>query len=193
MDESGKVIGVATWQKTGGQNLNFAIPVETVGQAIASIGTNKQPLLLTTVQRHELRQFKADTNWVSAVTFSPDGRAIASGGFDPDTHDGNIRLWDVETGREIRRFDLTGIDSPFWRTVKFSPDGRSVLCIYSKGRVCLWDVTTGRVIRRLLPEMQIPREGTLSVAVFSPDAHYVVAAGDQDTIVVWDVKSGREV
>jgi WD40 repeat protein len=40
---------------------------------------------LTPVQRHELRQFKADTNWVSAVAFSPDGRTIISSSWDPDS------------------------------------------------------------------------------------------------------------
>jgi S1-C subfamily serine protease len=192
MDESGKVIGVATWQKTGGQNLNFAIPVETVIQAIASIGSNEHPLLLAPVLRHEVRQFKAEaeTKLLADVAFSPDDRAIVSDSFDKSNYsDDSVRLWDVETGREIRRLDTEDIH--YVGALKFAPDGRYVLSLYSKPRkICIWDVATGRVVRRLLPDL---REGALSGATFSRDGRYVVAAGDQDTIVVWDVKTGREI
>jgi S1-C subfamily serine protease len=46
LDESGQVIGVATLIEVGGQNLNFAIPVESVSAALASLiaqqGTEQQ-------------------------------------------------------------------------------------------------------------------------------------------------------
>jgi WD40 repeat protein len=53
------------------------------------------------------------------VASSPDGRRALSSGEDP-----SIRLWDVETGREVRRFEAgTGSLSG----VAFSPDGRCAL------------------------------------------------------------------
>jgi WD40 repeat protein len=44
---------------------------------------------------------------VFSVTFSPDGRLIASGSYDK-----TIKLWDVKTGREIRT--LKGHSGSVW-------------------------------------------------------------------------------
>jgi WD40 repeat protein len=52
---------------------------------------------------------------VNGVSFSPDGRFLASGG-----EDGVVRVWDVGSGREVRRMEH-GADV---RSVSFSPDGR---------------------------------------------------------------------
>ncbi|MDE0327444.1 MAG: hypothetical protein OXN27_26245, partial [Candidatus Poribacteria bacterium] len=45
----------------------------------------------------ELDLLTGHTGFVSTVAFSPDGNTIASGGYDE-----TIRLWDVQTRREIR-------------------------------------------------------------------------------------------
>jgi WD40 repeat protein len=56
------------------------------------------------------------TSGIETVSYSPDGRFLASGAFD-----NTIRIWDAGTGRELRT--LTGRAS--WaRTLAYSPDGR---------------------------------------------------------------------
>ena len=55
---------------------------------------------------------------VNSVSFSPDGRTLASGSYD-DT----IRLWEVSTGRHLRT--LTGHTSLVF-SVSFSPDGQTL-------------------------------------------------------------------
>jgi hypothetical protein len=65
--------------------------------------------LLSNISRHSL---------VVAIAFSPDGRTLASGG-----GDGPIRLWEVASGREVRR--LEG-HTAWVRAVSFSPDGRTL-------------------------------------------------------------------
>jgi WD40 repeat protein len=76
---------------------------------------------------------------VFSVTFSPDGRLIASGSWDK-----TIKLWDVKTGEEIRT--LKG-HSELCHSVAFSPDGRLIASGSDDKTIKLWDVKTGEEIR----------------------------------------------
>ena len=68
-----------------------------------------------------VRQFEGHTQNVRVAVFSPDGRHILSG-----SQDGTIRLWDVGTGNELRRFP--GPNRPGGvQTLAFSPDGKGFL------------------------------------------------------------------
>jgi WD40 repeat protein len=52
---------------------------------------------------------------VRSVSFSPDGRFLASGG-----EDRVVRMWEVGSGREVRRME----HGAWVESVSFSPDGR---------------------------------------------------------------------
>src|SRR5687768_4670970 len=60
----------------------------------------------------ELRRFEGLMGRVHGITFSPDGRTALSGsgslGRDFRLVDCTLRLWDVASGHEIRRFDPHG-------------------------------------------------------------------------------------
>jgi Uncharacterized protein with protein kinase and helix-hairpin-helix DNA-binding domains, COG4248 len=82
-----------------------------------------------------VRTLKGHTHWVWSVSFSPDGRLLASG-----SEDNTIKLWRVSDGLEVRT--LTGhtdaVDS-----VSFSPDGRLLASGSWDGTIKLWRVADG--------------------------------------------------
>ncbi|MBC7813215.1 MAG: hypothetical protein H7175_18800, partial [Burkholderiales bacterium] len=75
-----------------------------------------------------------------SVAFSPEGRTVLSG-----SRDGSMRLWNVETGGEIRRFE--GHESAVY-SVAFNPDGRTVLSGSGDNTLRLWEIESGEVLRR---------------------------------------------
>ena len=89
--------------------------------------------------------------WVECVAFAPDGHAVATGSGQPlDAQEGDpdftVRLWDVKTGLELRRFS----GHAHWVTsVAFSPDGRRLLSGSYDNTVRLWDVPNRRGVAPL--------------------------------------------
>jgi WD40 repeat protein len=71
---------------------------------------------------------------VNSLAFSPDGRILASGGYDS-----SVILWDPQRGQRIgeplKIPGGSGVNS-----VAFSPDGRILVSGGDDGSVILWDV-----------------------------------------------------
>jgi WD40 repeat protein len=120
------------------------------------------------------------TGWVSSVAFAPDGRTALSG-----SADNTIKLWDVATGREIRRF--AGHRSLVF-SVSFAPDGRTALSGSADKTLKLWDVATGREIQRFTGHSDVVH----SVA-FAPDGRTALSGSADKTLKLWEVASGREL
>src|SRR5262249_42585534 len=95
-----------------------------------------------------------DVNTIERAAFSPNGNILA-----PSAAPNLIRLWDVATGKEIRRIVEKSSEVHLHG---FSPDGKT-FAVESGGVVSLKEVATGREVRRL------PRlEGTVRAVVFAP-------------------------
>ena len=138
-----------------------------------------------------IREFRGHTEWVFSVAFSPDGRLAysGSGGFhDPAWRDGTdsaIRVWDVETGKEVCK--LEGHKGIVW-SVAVSPNGRYVLSGSRDSTTILWDARTGAEIRRFRGH-----SGGVDCVAFLPDGRRAVSGGEDRTIRLWDVETGREI
>lgn len=154
------------------------------------------------------------TGAVSRYTFSPDSKALASGG-----EDGTIVLWDTKTGKSLSK--LTGHTKPI-RALAFSTDG-TILASGGGNEIHLWDVLTGHLTGTLdtvesvkalafssdgktlasgsevgliqiwqsAPDYQMQttltgHQESVHVLMFSPDGK-TLASGSQDgTILLWD-------
>ncbi|HEX8158442.1 MAG TPA: WD40 repeat domain-containing protein, partial [Solirubrobacteraceae bacterium] len=117
---------------------------------------------------------------VSSVTFSSDGRTLASA-----SADHTIRLWDVRTRKQLGR-PLSGHTSLVF-SVAFSPDGRTLASAGFDKTIRLWDVRTHKQLGRPLSGHT---ESIFSVA-FSPDGRTLASAGFDKTIRLWDLRTHR--
>jgi WD40 repeat protein len=137
----------------------------------------------------ELHRFAGhlDHLHLHSVTFSPDGRLVASGSFDR-----TLRLWDVDKalsgvpgGPQVHPFSghLSQVSG-----VAFSPDGRMLATGSSDRTVKLWDTATGRELRTLSGHQREVR-----AVAFSPDNQLLASACADGTVKVWDVGTGKEL
>ncbi|MEO8426841.1 MAG: protein kinase [Verrucomicrobiota bacterium] len=116
---------------------------------------------------------------VSTATLSPDGQLIATSGAD-----GDMRLWDMATHREVRRFLPLGVRLV---CVIFSSDGRLLAgSTTDNSRVCIWGVHEGRRLR----EFVRPNDFVPSLA-FSPDGKLLATAHWDNTARLWEIPSGN--
>ncbi|KIK23227.1 hypothetical protein PISMIDRAFT_63421, partial [Pisolithus microcarpus 441] len=121
-------------------------------------------------------------DWVRSVTFSPDGKRMASGSLDR-----TVRVWDGERGVQIGS-PLQG-HANWVQSVAFSPNGRRIVSGSLDKTVRVWDVERGVQIGHPL---QGHGDWVWSVA-FSPDGKRIVSGSLDKTVRVWDVERGLQI
>jgi WD40 repeat protein/S1-C subfamily serine protease len=158
------------------------------GRRALTAGEDKVIRLWDVETGQNLREFKGHQEWVFSLAFSPDGRLAysTSGGPDiwRDGKDSAVRVWDVESGREVRK--LEGHKGRVL-SVAVSPDGHQVLT-GGDTSVILWDASNGKIIRRF-----DGHKGLLARVSFLSDGKHVVSGSFDKTIRLWDLNTGKEI
>ncbi|HEX5271141.1 MAG TPA: sigma-70 family RNA polymerase sigma factor, partial [Gemmataceae bacterium] len=139
----------------------------------------------------------------SFAAYTPDGKALVTAG-----RDRMVRLWDLATGKEVRRFawdegERDGKLEPsedgatqrrerqYWDDTArscqaaLSADGKTVAASRG-GAVCLWEAAGGKKLCRF----QTGQKRLLQLA-FAADGKSLLTLGPGQATAVWDVATGK--
>ena len=132
----------------------------------------------------------AHTAPVTSLAFSHDGKRLLSGSFDH-----TARLWDVETGRQIRRFWA----HTWWVwSVAFCPefdaagnrvDETRLLTASQDGTVIVWtDPTASWTDDANVRQGNrfFEHQGPVFAAAFTPDGKFILSGGFDRRVLLWD-------
>src|SRR5207248_1477228 len=130
-------------------------------------------------------------SWHVIPQFSPDGRIIVTSAWE----ERHYCLWDVATGKFLRKLTLNDRSRPYPGSTAISPDGRLFALAdrqRSSGgrevsRVSLFEVATGNARTHIaIPKITIPGEkkGELRIpTTFSPDGRWLFVRGSQELVI----------
>ncbi|MCA9212338.1 MAG: protein kinase [Planctomycetales bacterium] len=129
----------------------------------------------------ELLRFGHQDKPIGSLAFAKDGIHLASSG-----EDGAIRIWDSNTGKEVRSWKptLTG----FPTSLAFSPTDNQIAAAYLDKKVRIFDYTTIQLLQTLANHTSI----VWSIA-YSSDGKRLISASHDSSIKVWDPHSGHEL
>ncbi|KAL8676089.1 MAG: hypothetical protein Q9186_007357 [Xanthomendoza sp. 1 TL-2023] len=120
-----------------------------------------------------------------SIDFIPETSYLLSGSYDR-----TVRLWDVQTGAEVLKFQADGLGGmPV--SFKASPDGKLLAAGCDNGTAMIWTVN-GELLAMLSGT-----EGHVYVVydiAFSPDSQEILTASGDSTYKLWDIRalqSGR--
>jgi RNA polymerase sigma factor (sigma-70 family) len=113
---------------------------------------------------------------VTVVAFSPDGKMVATAGADK-----TIRLWELSTGKAIKKLTVTGEPT----ALTFTADGKRIVSGSGDGSVKAWNAENGELVWNT----NALRGEKIAIAA-SPDGARV-ATGGNNVIFVIDTATGK--
>ena len=150
---------------------NSPVPQQVRSQIISALEK-------TVYNVRELRSFRGHNSVIMAVSFSPDGKIIASASFDK-----TIKLWQVSTGKLLTTLD--GHQERLW-SLRFSPDGKTLASSSYDSTIKLWNVADGTLIKTIFGH----NKTQVRSVDFSPNGKLLASSDSRGWIKLWNPKDG---
>ena len=117
------------------------------------------------------------SDYVRDFHFSPDSRLITSA-----CGDGTIRIWEANTGNELKVFKVRGL----LQSVVFTPDGQRIAS-GDGPTIRIWDVESGEEVMA-----HTGHTSNVDGLQFTPDGSRLVSSS-HGTTRIWDTETGEEL
>jgi WD40 repeat protein len=112
-----------------------------------------------------------------SFTFSPDSHMLAATPVLNERGESTMRLWDVDSGKELRIFAVSA------RGVAFSPDNHLLASGDEDNTIKLWDLSSGRLLRTLAGH-----KDPVNCVMFSPDGRVLASGSVDGTAKLWAIE-----
>ena len=139
--------------------------------ATAGVAVAQQATVVGTLEGH--------TDPVYAIAWSPDGKTLATAGFD-----NTVRLWDAATRKEIKKYEG---HSKLVLAVAIAPDGKHILSGSQDNTAKIWDYPTSGPVKTFAGH-----PAAIEALAIKPDGKQFAAAAGK-SVKVWDLNSGTVI
>lgn len=124
----------------------------------------------------ETQRWEAHEKFLWNVRFSPDGKHLATSGYDDA-----VRVWNIETGTKVVEHQITA------SCLAFSPDGKQLAA--GGSHVMIWDAMDADSVRRQFQGHELE----VTSIHFSPDGEKLVTSSKDRTVILWSIETGKRL
>jgi WD40 repeat protein/serine/threonine protein kinase len=150
-------------------------------------GTWGEIFVWNAVTGEKVHQLPAPPKGSRGVAFSPDSTLLATGHhlWDGKVEGYEIKLWDPNTGQEIRTIKC---HAHLIYALAFTSDNRQLVSASWDKTVSVWDATTGNQVRTLAGHTKL-----VNAVALSRDGLKLVTGSSDGTAKVWEIGTGRQL
>lgn len=155
-----------------------ALAIHPTEESVISIGCDDGIVRILNINSQKvIREFKGHQDWIRRITFSADGRFLASG-----SEDSIIIIWNLEDSSHQK---LLGHTSRVWGLV-FRSNNNQLISVSDDQAVKIWNSKTGSCIRTFQGYACKIRSVT-----YCPEDKVIVTGSDDHILRTWDAKTGK--